>query len=98
MMKLDYRAKVGLLQPLKIPTWKCAHVPTDLVIDLLESEEFTAIMIFMDKLSEMVHLAPSKKEINAMEYAKLFVENVFRHHSLPKVMICDRDPCFAGKV
>ena len=49
----------------------------DLVIDLLESNGYMAIVVFVDKLTKMVHLAPCTKEVIAMEYAKLFVDHVF---------------------
>ena len=45
----------------------------------------------------MVHLGPCTKEVTAMEYAKLFVDHVFRLHGLPKVIISDQDPHFTGK-
>ena len=32
-----------------------------------------------------------------MEYAQIFVDNVFRLHDLPKVIISDQDPRFTGK-
>ena len=32
-----------------------------------------------------------------MEYAQIFIDNVFQLHSLPKVIISDRDPRFTGK-
>ena len=97
MMKSDNRTKAGLLQPLEIPSRKWAHVTTDLVTDLLKSNGFTAIIVFVDKLSKMVHLVGCKKEVIAIEYAQIFVDNVFRLHGLPKVIISDRDPHFAGK-
>ena len=56
-----------------------------------------AIAVFMDKLTKMVHLAPCTKEVTAMEYARLFVDHVFRLHSLPEVIISDRDPHFTCK-
>ena len=68
-MKSDSRAKVGLLKPLEIPSRKWAHVTTDLVTDLPESNRFTAIVVFLDKLTKMVHLVGCKKEVTAMEYA-----------------------------
>ena len=69
----------------------------DLVTDLSESNGYTAIAVFVDKLSKMVHLAPCTKEVTAMEYAKLFVDHVFRLHGLPQVIISDQDPHFTGK-
>ena len=96
-MKSDNRAKAGLLQPLEIPSRKWTHVTTDLVTDLPESNGFTAIIVFVDKLSKMVHLAGCKKEVTAMEYGQIFVDNVFQLHGLPEVIISDRDPRFTGK-
>ena len=55
-MKSDSKAKAGLLKPLEIPSRKWGHVTTDLVTDLLESNGFTAIVVFIDKLTKMVHL------------------------------------------
>ena len=56
-----------------------------------------AIVVFIGKLTKMVHLAGSKKEVTAMEYAQIFVDNVFWLHGLPKVIIFDWDLCFIGK-
>ena len=97
MMKSDNRTKAGLLQPLEIPSRKWAHVTTDLVTDVPESNGFTAIIAFIDKLTKMVHLARCKKEVTAMEYAQIFIDNVFRIHNLLEVIISDRDPRFTGK-
>ena len=97
MMKSDNRAKAGLLQPLEIPSRKWAHITTDLVTDLLESNKFTAIIVFVDKLTKMGHLVGCKKEATAMEYAQIFVDNVFRLHGIPDVIISDWDPHFTSK-
>ena len=96
-MKSDNRAKAGLLQPLEIPTKKWVHITTDLVMDLLESDGYTAIAVFVDKLTKMVYFAPCQKEVDAMEYARIFVDTVFRVHGLPEVIISDHDPRFTGK-
>ena len=73
------------------------HVTTDLVTDLPESDGYTAIAVFVDKLTKMVHFGPCQKEVDAMEYARIFVDTVFRLHGLPEVIISDHNPCFTGK-
>ena len=35
------------------------------------------IVIFVDKLTKMVHLSYCTKEVTAIEYAELFVERAF---------------------
>ena len=89
IIKFESRRKAGLLKPLEIPSRKWAHVTTDLVTELPESNGFTAIVVFIDKLTRMVHLASCKKEVTTMEYAQILVDNVFRLHSLPEVIIPD---------
>ena len=69
----------------------------DLVTDLPESEGKTAIAIFVDRLSKMVHFAPCTKEISAKKYAQLFSDHVFKHHGLPEVIISDRDARFTSR-
>ena len=97
MMKSDSRAKVRLLQHLEIPPRKWAHVTTNLVTDLPESGGVTAIAVFVDKLTKIVHFSGTSKEVTAMEYPQIFVDMVFRLHGLPEVIISDRDPWFTGK-
>ena len=97
IMKSDNKAKVRLLQPLEVPSRKWAHVTTDLVTDLLESNGFMAIVVFVDKLTKMVHLVGCKKEVTTLEYAQIFVDNVFQLHGLLEVITSDWDPQFTGK-
>ena len=70
----------------------------DLVTNLSESNVFTAIAVFIDKLTKIVHLDGCKKEVTGMEYAHIFVDDVFWLHSLSVVTISDWDPCFTGKL
>ena len=52
MMKSENRSKAMLLQPLEIPSSKWTYVTMDLVTDLPESNGFTAIIVFIDKLTK----------------------------------------------
>ena len=90
VMKSDHRKKVGPLQPIPIPTRKWEQITTDLVTDLPSSAGYTTIAVFVDRLTKMVHFAPCTKEISADQYAQLFVDNVFRLHGTPEVIILDR--------
>ena len=96
-MKLDNRKKAGVLQPIPLPERAWQQITTDLVTDLPESDGKTAIAVFVDRLTKMVHFFPCTKEITAAEYAHLFVNQVFRLHGMPEVIISDRDPRFVSK-
>ena len=77
VMKSDHRKKAGPLQPIPIPTRKWAQITTNLVTDLPPCARYTAIAIFVDRLTKMVHFGPCTKEISADQYAQLFIDNVF---------------------
>ena len=65
---------------------------TDLVTDLLESQGVTPIIVFIDRLTKLVHFVPYRKEITAEQYARLFIDHVFKLHGLPEVLIYARNP------
>ena len=65
LMKSGNRAPAGQLQPLPVPTTKWDQVTTDLVTDLPVSKGFTAVAVFVDRLTKMVHFAPCTKEVTA---------------------------------
>ena len=76
-MKSPNKAKAGLLSSLEIPSRKWDRVTTDLLTDLRQSNGFMAIVVFIDKLTKMGHLIGCKKEVTTLEYAQIFVDNVF---------------------
>lgn len=98
-VKSSNKAPVGLLQPLPVPgdTWD--SVSMDLIVSLPQTADgFTAVAVFVDRLSKMVHLAPCRDDTTAEQFAELFVQHVFKLHGLPSQFVSDRDPRFVGKV
>ena len=63
VMKSDHRKKTGLLQPIPIPTRKWEQITTDLVTDLPPSDGYTAVAVFVNRLSEMVHFSHARKKL-----------------------------------
>ena len=96
-MKSDNRKKAGVLQPIPLLEQAWQQITTDLVTNFLESEGKTAIAVFVDCLTKMVHFFPCTKEITATEYARFFINQVFRLHGMPEVIILVRDPRFVSK-
>ena len=77
MMISDNKTKAGLLQPLEISSRKWDHITMDVVTDLPGPNGFMTIVVFVGKLIKIVHLTRCKKEVTTMEYAQIFVDNVF---------------------
>ena len=80
--KSDHQKTAGALQSLPVPSRRWERITTDLCTDLPVSSGYTAITVFVDRLSKMMHLAPCTREIIAEGYAQLFIDMVFRHHGM----------------
>jgi hypothetical protein len=49
-------------------------------------------VVFIDRLTKLLHVAPTTKTIDALGLARLFYDNVYRFHGWPASLVCDRDP------
>ncbi|KAJ9518380.1 hypothetical protein QJQ45_010282 [Haematococcus lacustris] len=73
------------------------HVSLDLITQLPKTTAgHDAIAVFVDKLTKMIHAVPTTTTVTASTLARLFFDNVFRLHGLPKVIVSDRDPRFTS--
>ncbi|KAJ9525373.1 hypothetical protein QJQ45_003214 [Haematococcus lacustris] len=86
----------GKLRPLPIPLRAWDSVSMDLIVKLPASgpQKYDSILVFVDRLTKMVHLVKTWESITAPQYAKLFIEHVFRLHGMPRDVISDRGPQF----
>ena len=92
------RKPAGLLQPLSIPDKRWGSVSMDFITQLPRTKRgHDAIFVVVDRLTKMVHIAPTQTDVNAEGTAKLYVDNVFKHHGLPLDIVSDRDSRFTGK-
>ena len=57
----------------------------------------TGIVVFLDRLSKMAHLAAVPDTIDGEDTATLLIDRVFRQNGLPVTIVSDRDPRFTGK-
>ena len=96
--KGDHQKTIGALQPLPVPSRWWEQITTDLCTNLPVSFGYTAIVVFFDRLSKMVHFTPCTKEITAEGYAQLFIDTVFCHHGMLEVIISNRDPRFTSRL
>ena len=78
----------GLLQPLEVPERRWEHVSLDFVGPLPPTAKgHDMLLVMVDKLSKMVHLAPCLTSITAKQTAELFLREVVRHHGFPSAII-----------
>ena len=62
-----------------------------------ECDGNTGIVVFVDRLCKMAHLAAVPDSIDGKGTAMLFIYRLIRQHGLPLAIISDRDLRFTGK-
>lgn len=88
---------MGLLQPLPIPPRPWETVTMDLIVALPRTKSgFDAIVVFVDKLTKMVHYVPTRTSVDAPGLAELTLQEVVRYHGVPAKIVSDRDPRFTS--
>lgn len=82
----------GKLMPIPKPQQPWSVIGMDFITDLPKTHGgHDTILVFVDHFSKMVHFAPTTKHCSALESAKLFLENVWKYHGVPDVIVSDRD-------
>jgi hypothetical protein len=70
-------------------------VSMDLIVALPPTlDGNTSLVVFVDKLTKRIHIAPCVGLSTAPALADFFLKNVFRYHGMPIRFISDRDPRF----
>jgi hypothetical protein len=88
----------GELHPLQIPERRWQSVSMDLITDLpVTKRGHDAVVVFVDRLSKMVHVAPCTKTATAERLAEIFEHEVFKHHGMPTDIVSDRDIRFQSE-
>jgi transposase InsO family protein len=91
------QAKAGLLRPFPPPQKKWEVITMDFVFDLpLTENGKNGIAVVVDKLSKQAHFLALSPQFDAIELAKVYLHEVYRHHGLPRILISDRDVRFTS--
>ena len=95
--KPSHQAKIGLLQPLPIPERPWQQVSLDLIVALPRTKSgHDAVVVFVDKLTKMVHYVATTTNVTAPQLSQLFMREVCRLHGVPESILSDRDPRFTA--
>ncbi|XP_022887071.1 uncharacterized protein LOC111402967 [Olea europaea var. sylvestris] len=74
--KADHQKKVGLLEPLSIPTRPFKSVLMNYIIGLPKVEDFSTIIVMVNRLSKYATFIAAPKYITAEETAQLFFKHI----------------------
>lgn len=96
------KEQVGIFTSSRVATTSKPPIQVweDLTIDFIEglpkSAGYNSIMAVVDRLSKYVHFILLSHPYSAKQVAELFVQEVIRHHGIPKSIISDRDKIFVS--
>ena len=95
--KITNQPPLGLLHPIETPEQRWHTVTMDLITSLpVTKNGHDAIVVFVDKMSKMVHYVPTVTTIDAPSLATLMINHVIKLHGIPICIISDRDPRFTS--
>ena len=82
-----------------IPGRPWESVSVDLITDLPHTVwGHDTVVVFVDRLSKMVHLAATDKKVTGERMAELFQDHVWKHHGIPQSIVSDRDVRFQSQL
>jgi hypothetical protein len=75
-VKAEHQRLAGLLQPLKIPEWKCEEIGMDFIVRLPRTQAgYDSIWVIVDRLTKVAHFIPVKTTYSGAKLAESYVSN-----------------------
>jgi len=96
--KAERVAYPGLLAPLPIPNHAWHTVTLDFIEGLPKSASYNCILVVVDKFSKYAHFVPLSHPFTALQVAVAYLNNIFKLHGLPTVMVSDTDKIFTSNI
>src|SRR6266446_7153343 len=77
------------LKQLPIPSQLWSSISMDFIEQLPASEDFSTILVVVDRLTKQVIFIPSHDTVNALQVAWLFLTHIFSKHGVPAHVTSD---------
>ena len=84
-----------MLWSMLISMWRWHNILIDFIVDLLNSNEYTNIMIVVNKFMKLWHLI-ILEFLDVKTVVDIFIKNVFKLHELSDMIISDCDSQFVS--
>jgi len=94
--KVVRRVPYRLRQSNEAPDRPWKSIAMDFIKDLPRSEGYDTILVVIDRLPKMSHFIPCSKDLDARQFANLFMKEIVRLHGLPHDIITNRGTLFTS--
>ena len=92
--KASQQSPVGELHLLPIPDALWDTISVDFIVELPESEGKDTVMVVVDSVTKCGHFVDMVTTLSTAGTARLYIQHIWKHHSLPKKAVSDRGPQF----
>jgi hypothetical protein len=90
-VKAKHQIPAGLLDPLKVPKWKCEEIHMDFIVGLPRtSAGYDSIWVIVDRLKKVAHFIPVRTNYKGAKLAELYMARIVCLHGVPKKIVSDQ--------
>jgi len=94
--KVQHQKRAGELHPLEIPEGPWQDISIDMIGPLPRSNEIDAILVIVDRFTKMIRLKATMTNISSEGVAKIYRDEIWKIHGIPKTVLSDCGPQFAS--
>ena len=95
--KVQHQRKAEELHVLEIPKRPWQDISIDMIGPLPKSNGMDAIMVIVDRFTKMIRLKAITTNISSEGIAKIYRDNIWKLHEIPRKVLSNRRPQFALK-
>ena len=95
--KVQHQRKAGELHPLEISQGLWQEISIDIIGPLPKSNGMDAIVIIVNRFTKMICLKVTTTNISSEGMAKIYRDNIWKLHGIPRKILSDRGLQFASK-
>jgi len=95
--KVQHMKKVRELHPLKTPEEPWQEISIDVIGPLPKSNKKNAIIVIVNQFMKMVQLKATTTNISLEEIAKIYHNEIWKLHRIPRTILSDRGPQFMSR-
>ena len=95
--KVQHQKKAEVLHPLEIPQGPWQEISIDIIGPLPKSNRMDVILVIVDRFTKMIRLKATMTNVSLEGIAKIYRDNIWKLHEIPRKILSNRGPQFASK-